>query len=402
MARKEFWILMLTGLLALEPAESCEVKETCKADPGRAKQRVGFQGDWTKYPGNPVYTVSPPGEWDSGSVTCFNVKRADSLYWMWYSASGHPGGEPTSVIGVATSEDGVQWQRHPDPILTPGPRGSWDQHMVGNPEGLYDEGIFKLWYIGRDTVSGTNGIGYATSQDGFQWTKHGTSPVITEPSGVGCLAVVRDGDSLYTWYMSQGLNRASSTDGIVWHKYPGNPVFIPDTTNENAWDSWAVVAPSVVVQGGVYHLWYTGAYEESSGHRGQIQIGHATSTDKGITWMRDPDNPVLWAPTQEWWEGKSAYSESVVMGPTLAQMWYTSGGSFGYAWKALGERKGDVNGDGKVNVLDVVLAVNIILGLFEPTSSQFWAADFNDDGVVNIVDVILIVNEILDGGENND
>ncbi|MFQ6092277.1 MAG: dockerin type I domain-containing protein [bacterium] len=57
--------------------------------------------------------------------------------------------------------------------------------------------------------------------------------------------------------------------------------------------------------------------------------------------------------------------------------------------------KGDVNGDGTINILDVVLTVNFILGLQEPTPAQFEAADFNYDGQLNVIDVVLIVGYIL-------
>ena len=58
-------------------------------------------------------------------------------------------------------------------------------------------------------------------------------------------------------------------------------------------------------------------------------------------------------------------------------------------------RKGDVNFDGAVNVLDVVMTVNFVLGLAEPTEAQFTAADMNNDGIVNVLDVIQTVNLIL-------
>ena len=51
---------------------------------------------------------------------------------------------------------------------------------------------------------------------------------------------------------------------------------------------------------------------------------------------------------------------------------------------------GDINQDGTVNVLDVVLLVNYALN-----SEWNAGADINDDGVVNILDVVLLVNTIL-------
>ena len=56
---------------------------------------------------------------------------------------------------------------------------------------------------------------------------------------------------------------------------------------------------------------------------------------------------------------------------------------------------GDINFDEIVNILDIVLIVNIVLGNMEPTPSEWSAANVNGDGLVNILDVILIINIIL-------
>ena len=52
---------------------------------------------------------------------------------------------------------------------------------------------------------------------------------------------------------------------------------------------------------------------------------------------------------------------------------------------------GDLNDDGLVNVIDVVMLVNIILGLGEQNPS----ADLNNDGSYNVLDVVILVNWIL-------
>ena len=56
---------------------------------------------------------------------------------------------------------------------------------------------------------------------------------------------------------------------------------------------------------------------------------------------------------------------------------------------------GDINFDGIVDVLDVVIQINGILQPGELTSAQFAAADLNGDGIVNVIDVVLLVNVIL-------
>lgn len=55
---------------------------------------------------------------------------------------------------------------------------------------------------------------------------------------------------------------------------------------------------------------------------------------------------------------------------------------------------GDLNGDGSINVQDLITMVNMILGTAEPSYSL---ADLNDDGIINIQDLILLVNMILGG-----
>ena len=56
---------------------------------------------------------------------------------------------------------------------------------------------------------------------------------------------------------------------------------------------------------------------------------------------------------------------------------------------------GDINFDDSIDVLDVVLIVNIILGNLEPYELQLLASDLNEDGTINILDVVQIVNIIL-------
>ena len=57
---------------------------------------------------------------------------------------------------------------------------------------------------------------------------------------------------------------------------------------------------------------------------------------------------------------------------------------------------GDLNGDGIINILDVIVEVNIILGAVDPTPQQESAGDLNTDGTIDILDIISLVHLILD------
>ncbi|NWJ44093.1 aryl-sulfate sulfotransferase [Marine Group I thaumarchaeote] len=54
---------------------------------------------------------------------------------------------------------------------------------------------------------------------------------------------------------------------------------------------------------------------------------------------------------------------------------------------------GDLNNDGTLNILDIVILANLILA--EDSSNP--AGDLNNDGLQNILDIVLLINIILDG-----
>tara|TARA_B100002052_G_scaffold194787_1_gene177602 strand:+ start:423 stop:2177 length:1755 start_codon:yes stop_codon:yes gene_type:complete len=56
---------------------------------------------------------------------------------------------------------------------------------------------------------------------------------------------------------------------------------------------------------------------------------------------------------------------------------------------------GDVNFDNQVNVVDIVIMVNFILGITNPTNEEFIASDVNEDGELNVLDVVVNLFNIL-------
>jgi len=62
--------------------------------------------------------------------------------------------------------------------------------------------------------------------------------------------------------------------------------------------------------------------------------------------------------------------------------------------------KGDVSGDGIINVFDVIKVANIAIERGTWTASELWASDFNGNGEVNIFDVIEAANAAMDAMES--
>jgi YD repeat-containing protein len=96
----------------------------------------------------------------------------------------------------------------------------------------------------------------------------------------------------------------------------------------------------------------------------------------------------------------------------LTKVVYDSGMTVEYGYDVMGNRTsktvtivkrvviGDANGDGMVDVADVVAIVNKILDKASD-SFVFEAADVNNDSVIDVSDVVGVVNIILKGGTQN-
>ncbi len=161
-----------------------------------------------------------------------------------------------------------------NPILNPGGVGSWEEMGVLRPSVLWADGTYRMWYAGSN-ASFTSAIGYATSTNGTDWTKETTNPV------------VENGDT-------------------------------------GAWDDFSVNFATVIQDGDVYKMWYTGTGPGAGGVGSVRKIGMATSTD-GIDWTKHAGNPVLdVGPTGAWDAGQVSIPTVTKVGGGY-QMWYSVG-----------------------------------------------------------------------------
>jgi len=227
-----------------------------------ASQCVDFYR-WTP----PTVVLKPVGGWE-GYVRSPWVLLVNSTYYMWYTA----GKVQFTVIGFATSTDGILWNR---PSSAPNLVASqpWENGHVEAPSVVYDwqDHTFKMFYTGGDRLA-PNGIGMAFSHDGQNWEKLPTNPVfINQPSGawwehvrVTYPAVVltpKEGFTLfYTGYSNDsfgqiGIARTATSQLTAWKRHPKNPIVFPES---RGWDSSANVKPAPTSYGDGWGLWYTG------------------------------------------------------------------------------------------------------------------------------------------------
>lgn len=249
---------------------------------------------------SPTASLVPDGDNVGGP----SIIKVASTYVMYYTGSAEPGG-PTVILMATSSDDGKVWTRAatPNTPVLEGTPGAFDENGVGSPAVYYDPDPdattpFRMWYSGRGKVFGA--IGYATSLDGITWTKFtGTMdpadpPVVVLDHGVGGSgdsfsaadpSIIKDGLVWKMWYTGDDSNRkrinyATSVDGIVWQK--GGTVLGPESANVTANYSEGAYAPVVYKVGTTYNMLFSGR-KFVSGDEYQTKILSSDSPD-GINW----------------------------------------------------------------------------------------------------------------------
>ena len=181
-----------------------------------------------------------------------------------------------SVGNVVESGDSHVW--NPQGVVLTADSFNEQLH-IQEPNVLYENGTFKMWYSGGFASSH---IFYATSSDGVVWTKYSGDPIIADHTR----AFVLKDDATYVMFAhgSEGLNKLSSADGISWSVVATN---VLAGGSSGAWDDGGIQNVCVWIEG---ETWYM-LYEGSDGSH--YQIGLATSDDGGETWSKSLSNPVI-------------------------------------------------------------------------------------------------------------
>ena len=85
--------------------------------------------------------------------------------WAAYYTGLTGAGRGTGTIGVAFSDDGVTWTKHPEPVLVPSE--TWELRSLDRPRVVSTPDGLVMLYTALDL----NRRGLATSTDGITWTK---------------------------------------------------------------------------------------------------------------------------------------------------------------------------------------------------------------------------------------
>ncbi|QIA27426.1 glycosidase [Thermaerobacter sp. PB12/4term] len=192
-------------------------------DPQHA--RAYLLGPFAKHPGNPI--LGPQGTtWEAKDVFNPAAVVKDGRVYMLYRAEDHTGPgqwNGTSRIGLAVSDDGIHFERYPDPVLEPTepyelPGGCED------PRVACIDGRYFLTYTAYDGTSAR--LCLATSDDLVRWEKHGV--LFPEWDGgtgrvwskSGAICPVKINGRYVMYFGDTSIWIATSEDGLRWQPEP--------------------------------------------------------------------------------------------------------------------------------------------------------------------------------------
>jgi hypothetical protein len=242
--------------------------------------------------GKPVLKIADPGRFDDGQLLSPEVKFDGRLFRMWYTGMAslwHPSGFGFYRIGLATSVDGIRWQRAAGgrPVFDVGLADSPDEVQAATPTILRDGNGYRMWYAAWSPRH-NHTICAARSDDGLQWRRENDGLPITglSPSIAFAPAVTRLGDRLLLVYQAlqakPGLYAAVSDDGLAWTMCrEGRPIVEPGGPED--FDAGLVGHPTFIPgeeeNGGTVRkrMLYIGYRSEPVGVAGRkVRIGQAT------------------------------------------------------------------------------------------------------------------------------
>ena len=246
------------------------------SDSGKAIEVLEF----TAADKNPVFTGTGTDAWDQKIRERGYILMEDGMYHMWYTGYRD---EPSAEmhLGYATSQDGLQWQRHAgNPIFDSG----WVEDMMV----LKHDGTYYMFAEGKDDIAHL-----LTSTDRIHWTEQGSldiryvngSPLSKGPYGTPTVWLENGIWHLFYERGDLGIWLATSNDLKVWTNKQDDPVLRP---GPETYDHYGVAFNQIVKHKGKYYAYY---------HATEFEDWHEWTScvaisDDLIHWEKYAGNPI--------------------------------------------------------------------------------------------------------------
>ncbi|MGH7201989.1 MAG: glycosylase, partial [Planctomycetaceae bacterium] len=199
---------------------------------------------------NPVFTARGDGHWDARIRERGWILRDENGWRMWFT--GYDGTrEGRKMLGLATSKDGIHWERHPkNPI--------YDEHWVEDVMIVPHDGSYYMFAEGQGDQAQL-----LTSKDGVSWTRVGpldvrkTNGEPIDPGPYGTPTAWHEDGMWHLFYERRDLGvwLANSQDMQVWTNVSDDPVLTP---GPGEYDEHLIALNQIVKHGGRYYACYHG------------------------------------------------------------------------------------------------------------------------------------------------
>jgi len=162
-------------------------------------------------------------------------------------------------IGLATSTDGINWIKLPEPVL----KATQKYYYIGATDVLKHNGVYFMYFGYISPSDMEHKIGLAKSLDGIKWDFCNHNPILTrtydwECNGVSYPTVIYDEGKFKMVYQNEVLQSAfgmaTSDDGTNFVKDT-----VPFFTNANTVNNWIRIAyPNFRKLNNEYRIYYSG------------------------------------------------------------------------------------------------------------------------------------------------
>tara|TARA_B100000795_G_C22699590_1_gene399068 strand:- start:91 stop:1002 length:912 start_codon:yes stop_codon:yes gene_type:complete len=216
--------------------------------------------------------ILQPGEiggFDSAGVVLFQIVQFESKRRLYFSGWSLEKEIPFRFnIGLAQSETNSEDFRK----MSKGPivgQTIFDPYMAGAPYVMYDDGLWKMWYISCVEWKLINKkpkhyykVMYTESNDGVNWFNERKIAIDFKNDQEFAIArpIVLKEDGIYKmWYSYRGefynIGYAESVDGVSWKRLDDLIVLNPSAAG---WDSEMICYPFIVKHKGMKYMFYNG------------------------------------------------------------------------------------------------------------------------------------------------
>jgi predicted GH43/DUF377 family glycosyl hydrolase len=314
------YLLAISAYALAAPASS----SLAQADTPRELERWFAPQSWQRDTEGPIVSLGNPAQFDDMHIFAPAVVHEGGRFLLWYSGSRGTPGNRVFRLGLTTSPDGQQFDKHAgNPVLefADGAHSVLTPALLRSGDGsvVREGGKLRMWFSSATLgKGGLHTLHQSRSADGIHWD----DPSSALAENVYCPSVLKTDQGYEMWFSDVSrrpwvIRHATSSDGDRWTVTPR-----PALVLSQDWEAEVLVYPTVLKIDGAYLMWY-GSYDHAV-RRESTAIGFAASLD-GRQWHKHPANPVLRPDRERPWESNYVGSGCVMrLADGSFRYWYAS------------------------------------------------------------------------------